>query len=109
AAFDDAGGWIHTGPPVPVEDQGGSGTRLSHWRESVFGAEVMTGWINAGFNPLSAITIAALRDMGYGVTLDVADPFTVGAAAPPGAAATPALELRELPLPLPPIPIPGGG
>ena len=29
---------------VPVENTGGAGTRGSHWRESVFHTELMTGW-----------------------------------------------------------------
>ena len=37
----------------------------------------MTGWLDAGYNPLSKITIGALSDLGYGVTLNVADPYGV--------------------------------
>ena len=36
---------------------------------SVFGNELMTGFLNAGRNPLSRLTIAALQDMGYEVRL----------------------------------------
>jgi hypothetical protein len=60
---------------VPVENTGGAGTRDGHWRESVFDQEVMTGWLDAGVNPLSRITIASLADLGYVVDLTVADPF----------------------------------
>ncbi|HMP60872.1 MAG TPA: leishmanolysin-related zinc metalloendopeptidase [Gemmatales bacterium] len=64
---------------VPVEAGGGSGTRLSHWRESVFTNELMTGWVNAGFNPLSRITVASLADLGYTVDMSQADQFPLWA------------------------------
>jgi hypothetical protein len=53
-------------PYVPVENTGGAGTRDAHWRESVFGSELMTGWLSQAPNPLSGLTIASLLDMGYG-------------------------------------------
>ena len=31
---------------MPVENSGGPGTADSHWRESVFDNELMTGWLN---------------------------------------------------------------
>lgn len=46
--------------PVPVEDSGAPGTRDSHWRDSVFGNELMTGFVGAAGNPLSRMTIASL-------------------------------------------------
>lgn len=58
---------------VPVENTGGSGTRDAHWRESAFGREVMTGYLNAGVNPASRVTVASLADLGYAVNLDAAD------------------------------------
>jgi hypothetical protein len=60
---------------VPVENTGGSGTRDSHWRESVFGNELMTGYLNSGSNPLSRVTVASLADMGYQVNLAAADRY----------------------------------
>jgi hypothetical protein len=54
-----------TGNSVPVENTGGAGTRDGHWRESVFANELMTGFYNAGPNPLSAVSAASLRDLGY--------------------------------------------
>jgi len=77
AAFDDAGGSSYTGAKVPVENTGGSGTANSHWRNSVFGNELMTGFIDEGQNPLSAISVAALADQGYSVDVTDADPFTL--------------------------------
>ncbi|HTL06261.1 MAG TPA: leishmanolysin-related zinc metalloendopeptidase [Gemmatimonadales bacterium] len=55
------------GTPVPVENTGGQGTIFSHWREATFGSELMTGWLNPGLNPLSALTIAQFKDLGYQV------------------------------------------
>jgi hypothetical protein len=79
AAFDDAGGASYTGGKVPVEDTGGQGTADSHWRESVFATELMTGFIGAGANPLSAVTVQALDDQGYTVNPAAADGFSLGA------------------------------
>jgi hypothetical protein len=61
---------------VPVANVGGAGTRDSHWRESTFGNELMTGRLNAGFNPISRVTIGSLADLGYTVNLGAADPYT---------------------------------
>lgn len=63
---------------VPVENSGGSGTRDSHWRESIFGNELMTGYLNSGFNPLSRITVASLADLGYQVDMSQADGYSPG-------------------------------
>ncbi|MFN8053523.1 MAG: leishmanolysin-related zinc metalloendopeptidase [Acidimicrobiales bacterium] len=50
----------------------------NHWRESVFGAELMTPNYNAGVpNPLSRVTLAALRDVGYTIDLDQADTYSL--------------------------------
>ena len=61
---------------VPVENTGGSGTRGSHWRESVFHTELMTGWADGALQ-LSRVTIGALKDFGYDVDLSKADPFSL--------------------------------
>ena len=50
---------------VPVEGDGGSGTRDSHWDEETFGNEIMTGYINNSDNYLSDMTVASLDDLGY--------------------------------------------
>jgi Leishmanolysin len=70
------------GRAVPVENTGGPGTRDGHWRESMFGNELMTGYIAAADNPLSRLTAAAMADLGYRVDLDAAQPYTLPA---PGA------------------------
>jgi hypothetical protein len=76
-AFDAAGGADYSGAKVPVEDDFGPGTEDSHWRESVFDNELMTGLLNDGINPLSAISIRALADQGYTVNPGGADPYTL--------------------------------
>ncbi|HSK19308.1 MAG TPA: leishmanolysin-related zinc metalloendopeptidase [Longimicrobiales bacterium] len=77
SAFQLAGGVAVNGVGVPVENTGGEGTRLSHWREAVLGNELMTGFISAGGNPLSAITIGSLEDIGYTVDYNAADLYSV--------------------------------
>ncbi len=77
ALADSARGGGGPGVPVPIEDNFGPGTIGSHWRESVFGAEMMTGFINPGSNPLSRVTGGALADIGYQVDLDACDPYTL--------------------------------
>ena len=68
-----------TGNAVPVENTGGSGTRDGHWRETEFRNELMTGFYNAAPNPLSAVTAAAMRDLGYVVDDSPTDPFMLAA------------------------------
>jgi hypothetical protein len=61
---------------VPVEGtQGSDGTINSHWRESTFGNELMTGFINSGTNPLSVMSIRSLEDLGYTVNAAAAEPY----------------------------------
>jgi hypothetical protein len=62
-------------PRVPVEATGGPGTRDSHWRETVFRNELMSGFIAAPGNPLSRMTAASLGDLGYQVDIDAAEPY----------------------------------
>lgn len=62
---------------APVENTGGEGTKHGHWRESTFRTELMTGWINAGANPMSTLTIASLRDLGYAVDPSAADAYVL--------------------------------
>lgn len=61
---------------VPVENEGGVGTALSHWRESTFDDELMTGYLGwTPGEPLSILSISALADLGYGVDLQAADAY----------------------------------
>lgn len=73
--FSAALGFPGTNPPI--ENLGGAGTAGSHWRESVFHAELMTGYIEAPGvpMPLSRITIASMKDLGYQVDYAQADLF----------------------------------
>jgi len=63
--------------PVPVANTGGQGTRDGHWREAVFGSELMTGFLNPAVNPISRLTIASLEDLGYVVNYAAADPYVL--------------------------------
>ncbi|MGQ0765049.1 MAG: leishmanolysin-related zinc metalloendopeptidase [Gemmatimonadota bacterium] len=78
AACNAAGFGTHCGVGgIPVENSGGGGTRDSHWRESIFDRELMTGFAEATPDmPLSAITLGSLEDFGYTVNYLAADAFT---------------------------------
>jgi hypothetical protein len=98
AAFDSIGGTSYTGAgqtvggnKVPVENCGntpyvpptcGAGAVDGHWRETVFGNELMTGFLGNGANPLSVLSVAAQEDLGYTVNYAGADPYTHTFAAP---------------------------
>ncbi len=78
AAFDEAGGTAYTGGgKVPVENSTGRpGSDNGHWRASVFGDELLVAFQKLGVpEPISAITIRSLADLGYTVNLDLADPY----------------------------------
>lgn len=67
-----------TGPAaVPVENTGGPGTANSHWRETVFRNELMTGFVAGPPNPMSRLTVASLKDLGYKVDLAKAEPYSL--------------------------------
>ncbi|HSG09379.1 MAG TPA: CARDB domain-containing protein [Longimicrobiales bacterium] len=96
AAFDAAGGTAYTGGgKVPVENVAGEGSSDSHWRESALGTELMTPYFNSGrTNPLSAITLKSLQDIGYQVDASLADPYSATFTAPsPVAGATEGITL----------------
>lgn len=63
--------------PVPIENQGGPGVRDCHWRESVFGSELMTSYVGDQGHPISRLTIASLKDIGYQVDLNSADSYNL--------------------------------
>lgn len=65
---------------VPLENTGGLGTCDGHWRKSVFGDELMTGYIGSS-NPLSRVTIGSMQDLGYTVNYSAADAYSLPAAA----------------------------
>jgi hypothetical protein len=67
-----------TGPAVvPVENTGGPGTKNSHWRETIFRNELMTGFVASPPNPMSKVTVASLKDLGYVVDLTKAEAYTL--------------------------------
>jgi hypothetical protein len=67
---------------VPIETDGGSGTAGGHWDDDTFQNELMTGYIGdpddsdgvISPNYVSAMTVAALEDMGYATLWEPNDP-----------------------------------
>jgi hypothetical protein len=68
-------GGTGSGAGVPVENTGGPGTADSHWRETIFRNELMSGFISGTGNPISRMTVGSLADLGYQVDLDAAEPY----------------------------------
>ena len=83
-AFDQAGGSAYGhGEKVPVANQGGFGSFDSHWRDRVFDHELMTSTQHIGVaDPLSAVSIQSLADLGYTVDASLAEAYAL-----PGAVA----------------------
>ena len=80
AAFHRVGGRDYRGNKVPVE----SGGDDSHWRESVFGSELMTAYLADTPEPLGEVTLHALADLGhYQVDVSQAEPYTLPPASKP--------------------------
>jgi hypothetical protein len=77
AAFDDAGGAAYSGEKVPVENSGTAGSADGHWRESVLRTELMTPQLDVGTEPLSAISVQSLADVGYRVDVTQADAYVL--------------------------------
>ena len=72
AAFNAAGGASYTRPKVPTT------STFDHWPKSVFGPEMMSSTTSLTVrDPLSAVTLAALADMGYVVDLSYAEDFSI--------------------------------
>ena len=61
---------------IPLETGGGGGTADAHWSEAIFGNELMTGYLGST-NRLSAMSVAAMADLGYSVDLTKADSDSV--------------------------------
>ena len=88
-AFDDAGGSGYAGGKVPVDG-------YAHWRESVLGGELMTPRLQIGAaQPLSAITIQALADLGYSVNVGLADSYALPSQGVAADVTGKAVELRD--------------
>jgi hypothetical protein len=76
------GGTVTCASSVPVEDcvgqtNCGEASKFGHWRESTFRTEIMTGFINTGPEPLSAMTIRSFEDLNYTVNVADADAYTI--------------------------------
>jgi len=83
-----AGGTVACVSTVPLAGVGcppssgrecGAGTRDAHWHEATFGSELMTGFLSKGTNPLSALSVQSLQDLGYTVNAGDADAYTFAA------------------------------
>jgi hypothetical protein len=74
AGFHEVGG---RGATIPVEEDGGPGTRFGHWDDETFDTELMTGFIALGESPLSVMTIGSMQDLGYVVDNSAADRYQV--------------------------------
>ena len=84
AAFDDAGGANYTGAKVRFWN--------NHWWPHLLDGELMELWGTYKM-ALSAITIESMADLGYGVDVTQADPYTL-----PGGASKPVAKIA-LPAP----------
>ncbi|HEY9671424.1 MAG TPA: pre-peptidase C-terminal domain-containing protein [Waterburya sp.] len=64
---------------LPVTTGEGEGSDYSHWREQIFDSELMTHQAESTTTnmPLSQLTIAALRDLGYNVNYGAAEPYSL--------------------------------
>jgi hypothetical protein len=69
----------YTPTAVPVTTNAGAGSDYSHWREQVFDTELMTHQAESSGTsmPLSQLTIATLRDIGWNVNYGPADAYSV--------------------------------
>lgn len=86
AAFDAAGGAGYGGGKVPVENSGVRGSADSHWRQSVFEDEMMTPFLSGSTQPLSAVTLESLYEIGYEINLKEAESFGLSRAGMAGMA-----------------------
>ncbi len=65
---------------IPVTKGVGAGSDYAHWREDVFQTEIMTHLANQGKKmPVSQLTIAALRDLGWSVNYGAAEVYKLPA------------------------------
>jgi len=60
---------------VPIENQGGPGVANIHWRDSIFGDELMSSY--EPNTALSRITLASLSDLGYVIDPTAADVYAL--------------------------------
>lgn len=91
------GGASECAVSVPAHSTDGTGSRYTHWRESVFGTELMTPFLDPDSNPMSATSIRSLADLGYQVSTLRAQAFSLSGAAVMASepAASPRIALPE--------------
>ena len=65
------------GDAVPLSNTGGAGTREGHWRELIFGDELLTGFLSGTERPLRRLSLASFEDMGYEGDYSRADPYVL--------------------------------
>lgn len=63
--------------PVPIANTGGTGTREGHWRELVFGDELLTGFLSGAARPISRMSLGSFQDLGYAIDLNTADSYSL--------------------------------
>ena len=96
-AFGGSGGAPVENCATGVPSSCGKGTWYGHWREATFRNELMTGYISASGNPMSTMTIGALRDLGYAVDASKADGYSLPSNAVFSGVAAAARRLEEIP------------
>lgn len=62
---------------VPVENSGGAGAANRHWRETVFGDEIMSTYVPTAHNPMSRLTLASMQDLGYEIDMRAAQDYAL--------------------------------
>ena len=78
AQFNAVGGAPYSGKKVPLQNTGGDGVWNIHWRESVFGDELMTPYVlPTNRAPLSVVTVGQFEDIGHVVNYAAADPYVL--------------------------------
>jgi hypothetical protein len=65
----------YTQTAIPLTTGVGRGSDYGHWREEVFTNEIMTHAVNRNGMPLSQLTIASLRDIGWNVNYGAAEAY----------------------------------
>eukprot|EP00934_Nitzschia_sp_Nitz4_P005944 Nitzschia sp. Nitz4//scaffold173_size47512//12901//14133//NITZ4_007155-RA/size47512-processed-gene-0.33-mRNA-1//-1//CDS//3329538793//5934//frame0 len=69
--------WYKIGCTGKLPLGGTSGSDRSHWLDECLSSELMTAEADTGENPLSAITLGVLADVGYAINFGKADDFTI--------------------------------
>lgn len=99
---------------VPLEAAGGAGTAGSHWSETIFVTELMTGFVEAAgvSMPISRITVGQFQDLGYQVNYTKADAYAkpaVRGTVPPTSAPNARMRLAAMaPVRLAPVAVRSG-